>query len=460
MADKHAYIQHYKRGLEFFAGGHYEQALISLKKALIQYPDYPDAYFLISRIYEEMERYDDAISIYEKLLTLLPNDIEVRCAFGKTLIKAGLERRGVRMLKKALRMNKHDPIARTELIHYYHKNKNRLRKALSMAEKGIKLLPEYVPFYSLAGDILRKQKKLAKAQEYYEIALEMDSDYEPAKRGFNSVIRALEHPSEVKRERTPQEEAREDLVEAAGLYTSGHFDQAIIRLLDLKDRPGVKREASMLLGLAFAKKGLFKRARDVLLLFTKDHSPDLMVLYNVGLASNRMGRYEEAIHYLSQALERDDEFQEALIEMGVSCQMIGENEQAKKYFVRALRNDRNDSRPYAHLGRLAYDQGDRAKVKEFLKRAIACNPNAPEISLVRGYIIVREERYEEAVPHLQKCLELTPDHFEAQKLLGHARLHLGDEAGAVECFRAAASLNPADTEITQILEKLSAYDLP
>jgi|GEM_PF-2500941 tetratricopeptide (TPR) repeat protein len=460
MADMHTYIQHYKRGLEYFAGGHYEQALISLKKAIVQFPDFPDAYFLISRIYEEMERFADAISIYEKLLNLSPNDIEIRCSYAKTLLKAGEEKKGVHVLKKALRMNKHDPIARMELIHYYFKQKNRLRKALSLADAGIKLLPEYVPFYTVAGDILRKQKKFLKAQDYYETALELDSGYDPAKRGLNATIRAMENPQDAKGDRSSEDESREELIVAAGLYSSGHYDQAIIRLLDLKDRPGIKREASMLLGRAFARKGLYKRAHDVLLLFTKDHAPDLMVLYNLGLAANRMGRYEEAIRYLGEALKRDDEFQEALIEMGVACQMIGENAAAKDYFVRALKNDRNDPRPYAHLARMAYDRGDRAKVKEFLKRAIECNPNTPEIPLVRGYIIVKEERYDEAIPHLQKCLDMSHDHFEAHKLLGHARLQLGDEIGALECFKAAASLNPADQEIEHILGTLAAYDTP
>ncbi len=460
MADTQTYIQHYKRGLEFFTGGHYEQALISLKKSLVQYPDFPDAYFLVSRIYEEVERYDDAISIYEKLISLLPNDIEVRCAYGKTLLKSGNEKKGVRILKKALRMNKYDPVARMELINYYFRHKNRLRKALSLAETGMNILPDHVPFYSIAGDILRKQKKLTKAQDYYENALELDPAYEPAKRGINAVIRAMEHPTEVRGDKTPEEEAREDLIEAATLYSSGHYDQAVIRLLDLKDRPGIEREASMLLGLAFARKGLYKRARDVLLMFLKDHTTDLMVLYNLGLASNRMGRYEEAIQYLQEALERDNEFQEALIEMGVACQMIEENAEAKECFVRALKIDRNDPRPYAHLARMAYNQNKRDKVKEFLKKAIECNSNAPEISLVRGYIIIKEKRHEEALPYLQKCLEQSHDHFEAHKLLGLARLKTDDYEGAVECFKAAANLNPADTEISNILEELSAYDTP
>jgi tetratricopeptide (TPR) repeat protein len=450
MADSHEYVQYYKQGLEYYAGGHYEQSLTGLKKAIILQPDFPDAYFLIAKIYDELERTEDALSLYEKLLELLPNDLEVRSAYGRALLKTGEEKKGVKVLKKALKMNAKDPRARMELARFYWKQ-NRLKPLLSIVEAGIKALPQYAPFYCLAGDVLRKQKKYEKAQDYFDQCLELDADYEPAKRGLNTVIRAMEQTEEERGERSPEEEARAELVEAAGLFSTGKYDLAIVRLLDLKNRPGVEREAAMLLGLAFARKGLFKRARDVFLSFIKEHNPDLLVLYNLGLASNRMGRYEEAVQFLSEALSRDGEYEEALIEMGVAKLMTGDHAAARDYFVRALKINRENPRTYAYLAWLAFDHGDKTKTTDFLKRAKDRDPACPEISLVLGALAVQNEKYEEAEKHLLRCLETAPDHFEAHKLLGQVKTELQDLEGAAESYRAASTLNPGDPEITRIL---------
>ena len=455
MTSTFSYVQHYKKGLEYYAAGHYEQALTAIKKALILQPDFPDAYYQIARIYEELKRYPEAISMYEKLIELLPNDLEVRCAYGALLFKADDPRRGVKVLKKVLRMNAQDPRARTELFRHYLKN-NQLFWAKRLMAKGIKICPEYAPFYCMMGDLLRRKKKYDKAQMNYEKCLDFDPNFESAKRGLNAAIRAMETPAGERADRSPEEEARGELVEAASLFKSGAYDQAIVRLLDLKERPGVQREASMLLGLSFVQKGLFKRARDVLHQFVQEHTPDLLVLYNLGLTANRMGRFDEAIEHLEKALRLDEEYVEALIEMGIACQMIQESTTAKEFFIRALKVERDNARPYAYLGRLAFDHGDRSKAVQFIKKAKECDAKCPDVSLVLGYISVKNERFEEAQQHLQECLARMPDHFEAHKLLGFAQMQREDFDHALESYRAAMTLNPTDPQCNSMVEQLSS----
>lgn len=455
MAGTRAYTQYYRKGVELYAAGHYDEALTNLKKAVILQPNFPDAYFKIACIYGELERYPDAFSLFDKVSLLLPNDLEVFWTYGKTLLKSGDEKKGFKILKKALKLNPRDPRSRMEMVRHYIQNE-KFRKAISVLEAGIKVNPEYAPFYAMAGDVYRKQKKYPKAQQYFEQCLEIDPDNETAKRGFNAVMRAMENENEGRGDLSAEEEAREEMVEAAALFADGKYDQAIVRLLDLKDRPGVEREASMLLGLAFARKGLYKRAHDVLLAFTREHSADILVWYNLGLCANRMGRYDHAIDYLAQALEMDEDFEEALIEMGIACQMSDEIAHAQRYFLRALKIGRKDARPYVYLARMAYEKGEKDKVDEFLKRAQACDPKHPSIRLFHGYAAIAEEEYKIAVESLEACLEQTPDHFEALKLLGRARLELHDLQGGLASYRAAAALNPSDSECRQVLQELAS----
>ncbi len=447
------YIQHYQKGMAFYTAGHYQEALDAIKRAIVQQPDYADAYEQIAKIYHELKEYEEAVSMYEKLVDLLPNDLEIRCCLGTTLIKAGEEKRGEKVLRKTLKMNPSYPEARMELIRYYLRNKKYCR-ANSLIKKGIKLLPDYAPFYCMAGDLARRRNKLEHAQDLYEECLELDPNYDPAKRGLNAVIRAMENPSAHRGEKSQDEEARGELVEAASLFRSGEYDQAILRLLDIKEQPSVARDASVLLGLSFVKKGLFKRARDVLHNFIQDHDPDVMILYNLGLTANRMGRYDEAIEFLAQALEIDEEYVEALIEMGIACLMTQEFSAAKDLFVRALKLDKENPRSYAYLARLAFDKGDRNKTAEFLKKAKTLDRKSVDVNLNLGYIAVKNGKYEEAAGHLRECLHVLPDHFEAHKLIGQAMMETGDREAAEQAFQAALALNPSDQHCSTVIQKL------
>ncbi|MBN2328168.1 MAG: tetratricopeptide repeat protein [Candidatus Omnitrophica bacterium] len=454
MADERAYAQYYHTGVDLYAAGHYDEALIHFKKTVLLQPDFPDAYFKIACIYSELKLYPDAFSLYEKVVGLLPNDLEILWMYGKTLLKAGEEKKGVKILKKGMKLNRRDPRCRLELARYYV-HIEQWQKAQALLENGLKWNPGCAPYYSLAGDISRKRKKYAKAQEYFEKCLELEPDNEFARRGFNAAMRAVANGGEKDSAHQPEESGREEMLGAAALYANGEYDKAIVRLLDLKDQSGLDREASMLLGLAFARKGLYKRAHDVLLAFTEVHSPDILVWYNLGLAASRMGRYEDAIDYLAEALEMDEDFEEALIEMGIACQMIGEIPHAQRYFLHALKINKNDARPYAYLARMAFDRDDKARVDEFLRRAKKCDPGHPSISFFEGCAAMVEGDFHAAVEKLDACLLQTPDHFEALKLLGRAQLELHDLEGGLQSYKSASSLNPSDPECRQVLQELA-----
>ena len=410
MASTRLYAQNYKEGVDYFNAGHYEQALISLKKAIVNQPDFPDAYYMIARIYDELGLFADSISVFQKVLTLLPNDLQVHHSYGKTLIRAGEVKKGLKILKNALKLNPKDTAIRTDLAQY-HIRTNTPKQALTIMEAGIKAVPGHAPFYAMAGDILRKIKRLEQAQEYYELCMELDPENEGAKRGIDAVIRSMESTADSPGDKTQAEEARFELVTAAEMIKQDKLDSAIIRLLDLKNEPGVEKEASLLLGMAFAKKGLYKRSHDVFLSYIREHNPDIMVLYNLGLALNRMGRYEEALEYLNEALERDSEYEEALCELGIACQMTGDSNAARENFVRALKIDKNDPRPYAQLARLAFDHGDSKKTLEFLQLSRSKPTPCPEIFLIEGYVSFRRKNYAEALKKLEACLKQTPDHL-------------------------------------------------
>ena len=66
---------HFYTALEFFAQGNPEEAIKEYRAALDADPTYTDALHGLARIYQDLNRYDEAIAIAQKLATLDPDDV-------------------------------------------------------------------------------------------------------------------------------------------------------------------------------------------------------------------------------------------------------------------------------------------------------------------------------------------------------------------------------------------------
>ena len=454
-----SFIHHYRTGLSLFSSGHYDEALNALKQALLLEPNFPDAYVAIAKIYDELGNYEDSISLYKKLERMLPNDQEIRKQLALVYEKSGDKRRARRTLKRVVKSNPNDTKARCQLARWLIADR-KYRGANSLLHKGIGSVGTCAEFYFLMGEVRRLQFKLELAQEYYEQCLEIDPNHSKAKRGISQLIRAMDTGDASAAADTESEDAviQEELVEAAQIYAEGKYDAAIVRLQELCEKKTVKRQASILLGLAFVRKDLFKRARDLFDDLANTMRPETLVLYNLGLTSNRIGEYKAAVRALSEALEEDPEYYEALLELGYAHQQMGEIQQAREAYLKAIRITVNDPCAYALITRLEYDLGHKKQAAQILARGQKVDPHSPELLMVQGYIWLQEGDPGKALPPLQQCVQLGLTSFETHKYLGQAHQALGDTAAANQSFRTAYQLNPNDEECHEYLEKIEQHN--
>lgn len=455
MAAPSGYLHHYRHGLNLFNSGHYDKALAALKQALLLEPDFPDAYAAIARIHLELGNYQDSISLYKKLEQMLPNDQEIRKQLATVYEKSGNRTRACRTLKRVVSSNPNDTDARCHLARWMIADK-KFRQADSLLRKGVRGSGTCAEFYYLMGEIRRHQFKLELAQEYYEQCLEIDPNHSKAKRGISQVIRAMDTGDARAAADTESEDAvaQEELVEAAQIFTEGKYDLAIVRLQELREKNAVRRQASILLGLAYVRKSLFKRARDLFYDLANTMRPEALVLFNLGLTSNRIGDYVVAVRALTEALEEDPEYYEALLELGYAYQQMGETKKARETYLRAMRMTLNDPRAYALVARLEYNLGHMKQASQILERGQQIDPRSPEILMVQGYICLQEGDPRKALAPLQQCVQLGLNSFEAHKHLGETLDALGDTGAANQSFQIAYRLNPSDEECRARLRQM------
>ena len=458
MALPSDFLYHYRHGLNLFNSGHYEEALEALKQALLLEPNFPDAYVAIAKIHDELGNYQDSISLYKKLQKMLPNDQEIPKRLAVAYERIGDRRRARGILKKVVKANPNDTEARCRLARWLIADR-KFRRADSLLRKGISRVGTCPEFYCLLGDIRRQQGKLEMAQEFYEQCLELDSNHTGAKRGINLLIRAMDAgDASVAADQESEEAAvHEELIEAAQIFTDGNYELAIVRLQDLREKKSVRRQASILLGLAYVRKSLFKRARDIFYDLANTMRPETQVLFNLGLACNRVGDYEVAIRALNEAVENDPEYYEALLELGYAYQQTKNTKLARETYLRAIRITVNDPRAYALIARLEYDLGRKQQASQVLARGVKLDPHSPQILMTQGYIWLQEGQPKKALAPLQRCVKLSPNSFEAHKYLGQVLESLGNSAGAAESFRKAYELNPNDEECRERLEAIGQH---
>src|SRR5258708_39804304 len=87
---KQAAEDHYYRALDLFADGKPEEAVVAYRAALEQDPTLVDAMHGLARVYQDLNRLDDAIAISQRIAELEPDDILAHTSLSILYQKKGM----------------------------------------------------------------------------------------------------------------------------------------------------------------------------------------------------------------------------------------------------------------------------------------------------------------------------------------------------------------------------------
>jgi tetratricopeptide (TPR) repeat protein len=208
------------------------------------------------------------------------------------------------------------------------------------------------------------------------------------------------------------------------------------RLLGLASNPSLKSVADYHAGILLVRFAQYEAAREILSNFALVDRDSPGVIEGLGLAALRLP-------YLPSEIPPDK--REMVTIAGRAIFQFTKNRYsptARLAFDELV--TRYPEEPNAHYARGAFlmtVEESEAGLAEF-RRVLAMQPSHVPAMLQLAFHLMKEGRYEEALPHAEGAVQAEPDFFAAHNALGRVLLELGQTDRAIAELEKAARLAP------------------
>lgn len=297
--------------------------------------------------------FSKAEDIYQQLLRIAPEDVNVLNLYGVLLYQMRRYKRAAGLLDRAIKCNPH--------------------RAQSLFNRGL---------------IFVAQDRLKDAEASYRKALRIRPDYFEAHNNLANLLLKLNRPSEAE----------------------PHYREA------LKVRPESAVTHSNL-GMAQREMGRTDdalssaaRALEIDPNYATGHS-------NLGIILASIGRLREAEASFSMAISLQPDHSEAYNNFGKLLRIQKRLQEAEMCYRKALAYRPEFAEALNNLAMVLYEKGQLTESISILKSAFAKQPNEAEISNNMGVVLRNLGRWEEAEASFRWALKLKPDYSQAHSNL-------------------------------------------
>ncbi len=135
----------------------------------------------------------DAITHYEEVLRIHPDDAQTHGNLGAALVKLGRPQEAIQHCEEAIRLKPDDPEAHYNL-GIALRQADRLQEAMEQWEQVLRLKPDEVDAHYNLGLALEKMGRSAEAIDHYKQALTIRPDFTPASNALQRLEAGSEKP--------------------------------------------------------------------------------------------------------------------------------------------------------------------------------------------------------------------------------------------------------------------------
>jgi tetratricopeptide (TPR) repeat protein len=153
--------------------------------------------------------------------------------------------------------------------------------------------------------------------------------------------------------------------------------------------------------------------------------------YLLGVGLLQAGDFQRAVEELQEAERLDPQRTLTLIALGLAHNGIKRYTAGREVLERALAREPDNVEALAALAEAEEGSGDLAAAEGHSQRALAQAPRHATANLVRGLVLMKQERYPEAREALVQAVAADPTSAKAHYQLSLAYARLGDEASSL-----------------------------
>src|SRR5258706_8064272 len=217
-------------------------------------------------------------------------------------------------------------------------------------------------------------------------------------------------------------------------------------------------DALYLLGYVMQREGKDAESAETYTKAGQHRTPTGDDLKIVGLDYVLLNDYPDAIKWLEKAVEAEPENKEAWYFLGRAYYTKSSIPEARKAFLTVLQLDPRDAKAENNLGLILESEAQPDAAMDAYRKAIQWQEQSVRPSeqpyLNLGSLLMEQSQVGEAVPPLQKAVELAPKDAICRLKLGTAYLRLGKLADAQRDLEKAVQFAPDDPAAHYQLGKL------
>ena len=174
---------------------------------------------------------------------------------------------------------------------------------------------------------------------------------------------------------------------------------------------------------------------------------DFEAFFNLGAALQSMGKQEESMDYLHQALQVRPDDATAHNNLGAALQSLGKKDEAGEQFREALKSRPDYPDAHFNLGTLLLSQGQAGEAAEQFRAVLRQRPEDADSYNYLGSALALQGDLAGAATEFEHALRANPDHVGAHYNLATLLARQGDLARATAEFEVAVRLDPENADL-------------
>ncbi|MCH7526570.1 MAG: tetratricopeptide repeat protein [Planctomycetes bacterium] len=206
------------------------------------------------------------------------------------------------------------------------------------------------------------------------------------------------------------------------------------------DYPGIYEAAAWV----HFREARYKEAIDTAMEDLRRHPVEMACKVHqvVGMSLARLGRFDEAVASLEQAIEADPAYGKCYSRLGEIKAMTGQLDEAIGHYVRAIEIMPEYAPALIALGNLYRTAGETELAVPTFERVLEINSYDVSANLALGEMDIERENYAGAIERLEQLLDWMPENTVARTNLGVAWDARGREQAAIDAYATAIRRDP------------------